>query len=231
MSEDKTKYERVHDEVLLVLEELGGEVRDSSGLAVRKIFERMATTSTYTDVSSIMKDLEEEGLIIRDQPSLKRTTRVALADRGFAPPVKDVKVVLEQFSRSLAEDLEGTVNRLVDAHVQTELAKREDEVSAQMNAELEKRNKQLQEQVGELREKVKRAQEKPASLQAKNDQLEQEVADLRERLRIAEHNAEVWKQNAMGKPRFREAMAAFKDKLPPEQKRQLERMMREVPSG
>lgn len=226
---EKTKRERVQDEIILVLEELGGEVREGSGLAVRKIFERMATTKSYTEVSSLMSDLEAEGKIIRDMPSLKRTTRVALAGRGFAPPVKDIKVVLEQFSRTLAEDLEGTVNHLVDAHVAAKLEEQRSKMTAEANGELQAENDKLRKTVEKLRERVKENEAEPMRLRGELDQAEAEIESLRERLRVAEHNVEVWKQNAIGRPAFREAMAAFKDKLRDDDRRALERMMRELP--
>lgn len=227
-----SKRDRTKQEILTVLEEeLGGEVRDAGGLAVRRIFERIASTESYTTVSSLMSDLEAEGKIIRDMPSLKRTTRVALAGRGFAPPVKDLKVVLEQFSRTMVDGLEGTVNRMIDAHVEIRLQQERAEIQAEADAELRAENERLQAEVERLKGAVQEARQEPMRLRSQLDQAEADRESLEDRLKVAEHNAEVWRQNAMGRPRFREAMSALRDRLDDDERKQLDRLMRSLPEG
>lgn len=210
----------VQDEILAILEELGGEVVDPKGRASRKIFDRVASTGIYSTVGAALRQLEEQGLIVRDMPTLKSTTRIALNREGTRPGMQSMEVVLERFSRSMADQLSDTVHALIETHVAYSL-----EQAGSTQAEVDLLKEQLALKGVEIRDLKRQLREEsatPARLRAQVDQLRSELEEECEARRIAEHNAQVWKNNALRKPA---------DHLDPEERRALDRLMRELPRG
>lgn len=229
-----SKRGEVRDEFLkILLEEFGGEVFDPGGGVIRKIYDRMATSTSYVAVSGMISTLDRQGLVIRDMPSMKRTTRIALPEYSSHPPRKALSVVLQETSQTMVSSIEDQVSALIDAEaqrlasevaddrLQAELGLREEEID-RLNADLAA----ARSEIASLRRDSGNA-----ALQAQIDQLKQELAEEREQRRIAENNAEVWRRNAMGKPKVKEMMAAIKDRLDPAQRKQLESLMTEVPAS
>lgn len=220
---------KLKEEILTVIEELGGEVIDTDGFAARRVFERVASTGTYTAVSTALGELDKAGAIVRDMPNMKRTTRIALADRGFAPARKSLSVVSQELASSIAGEMETMVERVIEAEVQGRVAEYECErcEAAERDAELARQEaKALRSENATLR-----ANNVNTSLKAQVDQLKAELADERERIRTLERSVESWKQNAMGRPVVREMLAEVKDQLDPKTRAELEKLMRELPSG
>lgn len=212
---------RVHDEILLVLEELGGEVTDKDGRATRLIFQRMSTTSSFTTVSTAIKRLEERGKIVRDQPTLKSTTRVALARPGVRPGRKSLPVAMEQLSRTMAENVEATVRDVIEAE--------RDAIRAEIEAEdrevIDLRVEELRNEIAGFRSQLQDRDNEIVALRASLDQVRRERDDALEARRIAEHNAEVWKRKRTAVP---ELMEQIRDRLSAGERRDLENMMREM---
>lgn len=205
---------RVHDEVLIILEELGGEVVEPGGAATRLIFERVSCTTNFATVSTAIGDLEKRGLLVRDQPSLKRTTRIALARDGVRPGRKALPVAMEHLSRSMSEAVEATVRDVIEAERQAIHAEFEAQDRAAESNEIANLRSQLQDRTNEV-----------TVLRASLDQVRKERDDALEAQRIAEHNADVWRSKRLRAP---ELMEQIRDRLSPEERRDLERMMKEM---
>lgn len=211
----------IRDEVLLILEqEYGGEVRDPQGLAARKLFERCATTSSAGVVSTTLKQLDDEGVIVRDMPNMKRCTRIAMNDGRFEPGRKSLAVVSQYLAKTMADTFEQQVQHVVDAQSE---ARAQELANEQVEAIQQELDLQKQE-VKALRSKLASAE---APLQAKIDQLEQELTEVREQLRIAEHNAEVWKRKTR---QVNDRIDSIRDRLSPDERRAIDRMMRQTRS-
>lgn len=217
------------EEIILILEELGGEVVDRDGQAVRQIFKRVASTGTYSSVSTAVGELEQAGLVVRDQPNLKRTTRVALNGPGVRPGRKSLEVVMEKVSRTLADAVRADLQLVIDAHVAAGM--QEQGTDPAKLEETEHKLAMAQAEVGDLRLKLRDAEAEPTRLRGQLDQVRQELEETREQLRIAQHNTEVWRRNAMGKPKVREMLTTFRDHLDDDSRRELDRLMRELPGG
>lgn len=222
---------QLREAILQALEDLGGEVTCSSGKAVRKIFNELPAQyqKDYTKVSSEMARLEDDGLVYRDMPALKSTTRVALVKPGVRPGRKNIKVVMEKASRGMAQMLEHELQNAIDAHVAMARAQFEAEQAPECDHEDELA--QLRNQVKALKGQLRDAQNAPAALQAQLDQQRTENEELREQLRIANHNVDVWRRQALGKPNVREMLTTVRDTLDPKQRQLLEGLMRELPSS
>lgn len=210
----------VKDEILTVLRELGGEVVDPGGLATRRIAERLASTASYTSVSTVLGQLERDGVVVRDQPNLKRTTRIALAGPGVRPGRKGATVLAERASRAMAAELERALGDVLDGLEQAHQAALEAaEERARTHALASERARRERDQ----------AREEARVQRAAREAAETEVAELRERAQIAEHNAEVWRRQALERPRVRELLATVSSQLPAETRRELEQLMRTLP--
>lgn len=221
--------ERLKDEILTILNELGGEVLDDDGKAVRKIFERVASTGTYSSVSTAIGELDKAGVVVRDMPNLKRTTRIAINGPGVRPGRKNLDVVMEQVSRLMADTLRVELQQVVDAHVAAGLD--EQGVDPDQMADLREKLAMAEARIGDLKLALREAQQAPAQLRAQLDQARQELAEKTEKLTNTERSLESWKRNALGRPVVREMLAEVKDRLDPKVRAELERLMRELPSG
>lgn len=210
----------VKDEILLVLRDLGGEVVSPEGLATRRIAERLASTASYTSVSNAVGQLERAGLLVRDQPNLKRCTRIALAGPGVRPGRKSAQVLAEQASRALAAELEGALSGVLDGLEQAH--------QVAVEAREERLRVLALERDQARRERDEARSERDAALYAYRA-VEEELAEAREQAQIAEHNAEVWRRQALERPRVRELLGAVRDQLEPTQRRELEQLMKTLP--
>lgn len=212
----------VKDEILTVLEELGGEVADPRGFATRQLAARIASASSAAQVSTALGQLDREGLVERDQPNLKRCTRIALAGPGVRPGRKSAQVLAEQASRALARELEGALGQTIGALEQAHQAALEAaEERARTHALASERTR---------RERDQAREERDAALSAYRA-VEEELAQAREELQITRHNAEVWQRQALGRADVRRTLVALRDQLPGDQRQALERLMRELPEG
>jgi len=226
---------RISQEIILILEEnFGGELTDPQGGVTRRIFDLMASTKTFTSVSSTVGQMDEEGLIVRDMPNLKRTTRIALNcgkfEGQFRPGRKSVQVITEQASRSLASLLENNVQEAIDAHVAYAIETMDtDDIPAvqQLREELAMTRNELRLE----RRKPREAEEQLAVLRSQLDQVRTELEEEREQHRIAKHNAEIWRERAVGRVETSDAIQTLASALRPESARALEQLMRETPLG
>lgn len=210
----------VKDEIVVVLRELGGEVVSPDGLATRRVAERVASTGSFTAVSTALGQLERDGVVVRDQPNLKRTTRIALAGPGVRPGRKGAAVLAERASRVLARELEDALGSVLDGLEQAHQAALEAaEERACTHALASERARRERDQ----------AREEARVQRAAREAAETEVAELRERAQIAEHNAQVWRRQALERPRVRELLATVSSQLPAETRRELEQLMRTLP--
>lgn len=211
----------------VLLEHFNGEVYDANGLTTRKIFQYISGAKSIAQVSSALTEMDEEDRVHRDQPNQRRTTRVALPEHSSHPPVKAVPVMVEQSVREIGEMLEQSVNALVDNRVEAGIHEYKKKIR-------EEEQKKVAEEVDLLRSEVKSLRSKltsgTAPIQSQVEQLEAELAETREKLRIAEHNVGVWKRQAMGRANVQEMFTSVKDRLPDHMKRELEKVMRELPA-
>ena len=210
----------VKDEIVAVLRELGGEVVSPEGLATRQVAERVASTGSFTAVSTALGQLERDGIVERDQPQLKRTTRIALAGPGVRPGRKGAAVLAERASRVLARELESELDGVLDGLEQAHQAALEAaEERARAHALASERTRRERDE----------AREEARVQHAAREAAETEVAELREELQIARHNAGVWQRQALERPRVRELLSTVSDQLTSESRRDLEQLMRSLP--
>lgn len=212
----------VKDEVLTVLRELGGEVVDPDGFATRQLAARVASAASSTQVSTELGKLDRDGLVERDQPNLKRCTRIALAGPGVRPGRKSAQVLAEQASRALARELEGALEGVLDGL--------EEAHQAALDAAEERARTHALASERTRRERDQAREERDAALSA-HRAVEEELAEVREQAQIARHNAEVWQRQALGRADVRRTLTALRDQLPAGQRQALERLMRELPEG
>lgn len=222
-------------EILTVLEEMGGEVVDPDGFAARKIYERCSHaqegTYGYSMFSGLTAELEDEGKLYRDQPSLKRTTRIALVKPGVRPAYKDIRVVMEKASRGIAETVESTISTMLDAHVAAAVEEQRPAIRAEAEAEFKDLIDEKDREIARLQARLRDAIAEPATLREQVRVLKQQHEEKDEQLRISRHNEQEWRRRASRArtEAVKEVEHKVRDLLRPEQKRQLEGLMREVP--
>lgn len=214
----------LRDNVIRTLKDLGGEIIDTNGLATRRLHEMLGANapSRQATLSSLLSELERDGEIVRDQPNLKRTTRIAINRPGIRPGRKSLEVIVEQAGRFMAAQIEHDVQATIDAHViaaQDGVEQLEDEVRR-----LKRHATQLKRQRDEAR-RERDARRREVETLRDNEQL------LRERLRIAEQNGETWRRNALGRRSVRETLTTVREELDPGLRSQLDELMRELPTG
>lgn len=214
----------LRDDVIRTLKDLGGEILDTNGLATRRLHEMLGdhAPSRQATLSSLLSELERNGEIVRDQPNLKRTTRIAVNRPGIRPGRKSLEVIVEQAGRYMAAQIEHDVQAAIDAHVS----------AAQDGVE------QLEDEVRRLKRHSAQLRQQRDEARRQRDELRRRVetdADtmnlLRERLAVAERNIETWRRNALGRPNVRAAITTIREELDPGLRSQLDELMRELPTG
>lgn len=219
----------IKDEVLAVLEELGGEVTDPDGYAVRRVFERIASTANFTAVSGAVGELDKAGLVVRDMPTLKTTTRIALNRPGVRPGRKALVVVMEQVSRLMAATLETELQTVIDAHVEAGMM--ENGVHPDDVADLRDRLAAAEQRVRAQSASIAELRAEPARLRERLAEVEAALAEEREARANAERALESWKRKALGKAAVRETLIEIRDLVDPAAVAEIDRIMRELPRG
>lgn len=224
---------RLKQEVQTVLLEVfGGEVKSPDGLAGRLLFKHISSTGTYTTLSSALGQMDKDGLLVRDMPSKKRCTRIALPEYSSYPARKSLETVIEQATVELAALLSPQVRAVIDAETDFLRSGMEEEIARRV----EERVAVLEQEAAVAKEEWSQGMmDREARLELRSAQVanaEAEMAEMREQLRIAHHNTETWKRKAQNRgqqPVSSERFAKLRDKLPDAQRRELDALMRELP--
>lgn len=216
----------VEEEILAILRDTGGVVRDDKGFAARFFYDRCATASNKQVVSGSLTRLDRQGLIVRDMPSAKRCTLIALPEAIKRPAHKSLRVVLSETVEDVVASMETQVQAVIDSEVQAELHKRG--TSDEQVANLESECATLRATVESLKIKARPTDE----LQERISHLENQLNETREQLRIAEHNVEVWKQKAFNKRwKVADVYETVANRLTPQELNNLSKMIAEMPKS
>lgn len=221
----------VEEEILTILREEGGVVRDPNGFAARFFYDRCASARNKQIVSGSLTRLDRDGLIIRDMPSAKRCTLIALPDAINRAPRKSLRVVLSETVENLVGSMEEQIQAVIDTEIQACLEERgeSDAQVEQMRQEIDQLKSELHSMTDD-RDRYKNMviDMQKESVRQKVIELRQYSEELKDELRIAKHNAEHWERKARNKKWTAEDLyETIEKKLRPEQRAQIAKLMAE----
>lgn len=202
------------EQVLEYLEKRGGEVIDDRG----KVTSRIARVLELSPMrlSNLLRELEQDGLVVRDMPTAKTCTRVALVGPNTVPPLKG--------AGALAAELAGEMQGALGKALQYAEDRHKYETDQLVN-----KVEQLTKEVAKLRQDYNRLGSKYDKLLLQKQQLDRNIAGKREYIKLLERN------NAKITENKREAVVEWsievKDMLSEPERAALDRIMRQVPKG
>lgn len=231
MRQGRTLQTSSRKAVINALVRLGGSISDPQGLVTRKLMVEAGLESTYSSTaafSSLLKAMEQDGMIVRDVSTPKRCYEIVLGDLPEGWPVEASPVVSEtpegpntapeppSATEVNGEATETTPEAVADAILArvAEILSRPsvDEVAKFLKAERDEMAARLSATLDEnvrLRQAAREAQD---TLTARST----EIRGLHERLRLAEEN-------------LKSVMRSGNTAISHEVRRQIAEFMREPP--
>jgi hypothetical protein len=232
----KTVKQRIAD---AILEHFDGEIVDVEGKVTRELHKHLPEMS-FATLSSVITEMDQAGLIVRDMPSQRKCTRIALPEHSSHPSRKSLESLIASATTEITAILLPQVQAAIDAGVEVGIANAAPVDSvAQDRLDIEA---EVEIRTAAMVSALERLMKKQASHSDNMDQirdelvevelmLETETTDLKARLAIAENNVRVWREKAEGRTNVTEAMATIRTKLSHQDRNELDRMMRAVPES